>query len=245
MVTFETKCWQGDWERILTTGWLEEVIERCRDPFERRVLHINNVADPEIVARHARRKVEKGVLTGYHVVADHADAALESAGLTAESLGRGYYFSIAELVAIHLCETEYLLHFAGDCIPEAAVDWIPAALAVFAEQPRVRVANLCWNRQYRAAREEAFTRAGDFDIGYGFSDQCYLIPAAPFRAPIYHERHPDTARYPTYGGESFEKRVDAWMRTRRWYRATYRLASYLHIDARHAAIAEQLTRHTL
>ena len=49
-----------------------------------------------------------------------------------------------------------------------------------------------------------------------------------FRAPIYGRWHPSSARYPTYGLDGFERRVDSWMRSEGYLRATYRHASYQH-----------------
>jgi hypothetical protein len=65
-------------------------------------------------------------------------------------------------------------------------------------------------------------------VGFGFSDQCFLVRTADFRAPIYNELNDLSARYPGYGGELFEKRVDAWMRNHGFLRATFKHGTYLH-----------------
>ena len=75
-VTFETKCWEHDWEVLLKTDRLEQMIARNKFPFAQRVLIINNVDDRAEVARHAQAAVDRGVLTAFHVAADHADEAL-------------------------------------------------------------------------------------------------------------------------------------------------------------------------
>ena len=69
---------------------------------------------------------------------------------------------------------------------------------------------------------------GDFYIGRGFSDQCYLVRTEEFRRRIYNESHPASARYPCYGGELFEKRVDSWVRNHGHLLATYKHGHYLH-----------------
>jgi hypothetical protein len=58
-----------------------------------------------------------------------------------------------------------------------------------------------------------------------------MVRTADFRRAIYGEKHPDSARYPGYGGELFEKRVDSWMRNHGHLRATYRHGAYLHESA--------------
>jgi len=230
-VTLETKCWEGDWERILKTDHLRVLAEHNGYPFASRILMINNVSDPAEVCRSAQRAVDDGRLTRFALVEDHADKALDFFGLTRDDLGRGYVYSIAELVAIYLCETEYLLHFSGDSFLPAPCEWIPRALAMFEADHRVRVANPTWNENYQEARRESFDETSDWYIGFGFSDQCYLIRTADFRGRIYGECHPASARYPTYGEELFEKRVDSWMRNHGWVRITYRHGSYHHLRA--------------
>jgi hypothetical protein len=56
----------------------------------------------------------------------------------------------------------------------------------------------------------------------------YLVKTADFKAPIYNETHPESERYPEYGGELFEKRVDSWMRRHDYQRLTFKHGSYIH-----------------
>jgi hypothetical protein len=227
-VTLETKCWQADWKLLLTTNRLEVLAERNAFPFAERVLMINNVDDYSKVVRHADRAVARGWITKYVVVRDHIDEALRFFQLTPEALGKGYVYSVAEFVSVYVCRTPFLLHYAGDSLPAERCDWIPDALELFTRDPRVRVANLTWDHKYEEAGDESVEETDDFYIGFGFSDQCWLVRTADFRAPIYNHSHPASARYPDYGGELFEKRVDAWMRTTGALRGTYKSGSYIH-----------------
>lgn len=228
-VTLETKCWERDWKKILCTDRLQQLSERNLHAFDRHILMINNVEDISQVAHFADVAVADGRITGYVVVQDHAAAALDFFGLTATALGRGYIYSIAELVSIYLCETDYLLHFAGDCLPHAKYEWVSEAIDLFASDGRIRVANLSWNIPGCSVASEAqFGQLGDFYLGYGFSDQCYLIRTKDFRDQIYGETHPSSKRYPKYGGELFEKRVNSWMRNHGFIRATYMHGIYDH-----------------
>ena len=230
-VTLETKCWERDWRLLLTTDRLSVLAERNCFDFAERTLMINNVADRVQVCRYAQRAVDRGVITRYIVVEDHADEALRFFQLTRDALTTGYVYSIAELVSIYLCRTDYLLHYAGDCLPVAPNPWIPAALTYIASRDDLRVANLTWNSNYDEAERESSSQTADFYVGYGFSDQCYLVRTSDFRAPIYNEVHPASERYPDYGGELFEKRVDAWMRNHQYLRATFKHAAYTHLGA--------------
>lgn len=209
-VTLETKCWENDWEFLLKTDRIERMVERSGFNFAKRTLFINNVNNPGKVSSHAQKLVRAGVLTDFHVVAEHEAAALDFFGLSKEALTSGFVYSVAELVGIYLCRTDFLLHFSGDSCPAARTTWIDAALQKFSGDERVKVANLAWNHNYAEAAAEAFDEDDNFYVGYGFSDQMYLVRTADFRSPsVYHETNPASARYPDYGGELFEKRVDA------------------------------------
>jgi hypothetical protein len=230
-VTLATNCWERDWQDILTTDRLELLASRNCHHFTERILTINNVSDPERVRAHAEEAVKLGRIDRYLRTEDYADETLRHFELTLEDFRGGYNYSIAPLVALLQCRSKYLLYFTGDCIPSAANAWIDKALAVFSDDPRVKAANLSWN--HREAAEESLFSSEDFHFGYGFSDQCFLVPVADFRGPIYHEKHVLSERYPSYAGETFEKRVDSWMRNNAYLRATSRHATYKHRLAAH------------
>ena len=229
-VTLETKCWENDWEFLLKTNRIQRLAERCGFEFARKTLLINNVRSPGKVCVAAERLVKTGVISDFHLVSDYETEALDFFGLSKSALGKGYVYSIAELVGIYLSRTEFLLHFSGDSMPApVGAGWIEAALRAFARDPRVKVANLTWNYKYSEAAAESFAQDDDFYIGYGFSDQMYLVRTSDLRSRRpYHEEHELSARYPEYGGELFEKRIDSWMRNHDFRRLTYRHGSYEH-----------------
>jgi hypothetical protein len=206
------------------------MIERCNHAFNQKILYINNVQDYSKVAQVADRLIRSGVIDQYVKVSDYAGEALEFFSLSKDKLGIGYYYSIAELVSIYLTKTEYLLHFSGDSIvsKKTATQWLRDGIETLRNNNNVKVFNLTWNEEYSAAKKEA-----DYDdllngYGFGFSDQMYLIRSADFKKPIYEFYDPASERYPKYGGELFEKRVDSWMRQNNFLRATYKKGSYLH-----------------
>ena len=226
-VTFETKCYEKDWEILLKTGRLEAMIARNHYDFAERILYINNVDDPDKVRKYAERLMDRGVITEHVLVEDFADEALNFFGLDRDSFEGGYYYSIQELVGIYRCRTDYLLHFSGDSILDGTFTWLEKAVDRLRNDQRIKVVNCIWNRKESEAEQESTAQDDDFWVGSGFSDQCYLVKASDFRARIYGEAHPASQRYPVYGGELFEKRVDAWMRTNGYLRCTYKHGSYL------------------
>ncbi|MES9682267.1 hypothetical protein ABWK22_04955, partial [Gottfriedia acidiceleris] len=136
--------------------------------------------------------------------------------------------SISELVSIYLCNTKFLLHFSSDSILEKPFNWIDLSILKLQEDERIKVANPVWNGNIFEAKQESIDEDENFYIGYGFSDQCYLIRTNDFKNKIYNEKNPISERYPIYGGELFEKRVDAWMRNNHFKRITFKHGNYIH-----------------
>jgi hypothetical protein len=231
-LTIETKVWEADWRIILETGRLQRMFSRNNYPHAQRVLFINNVNDYEPVKARCQQLIEEGAIDRYVVVADYADEALAFFQLTKESFGVGYVYSIAELVSIYLCETDYLLHFSGDTCLKASYDWLPQTMALMADNPQVKVATMAWNGRFDQVKRESFSEDADYYYCSGFSDQMYLVRAADFRQPIFSEKHPYSERYPQYGGELFEKRVDSWLRNHDYRRVVWKHGSYRHVSIR-------------
>lgn len=228
-VTFEIKVYENDWEYLLIGDYLDKMINRCNYNFKKKTLFINNVKDRAEVIKHAIKKVEEGVIDCYYIVEEFSNEALNYFDIEKESFNGGYYYSISELVSIYLCDTDYLLHFSSDSyLEDSEINWIDKAIGIFKERDDVIVANPTWNFAYEEAKNESFSEAKDFYVGYGFSDQCYLIRMDVFKNQIFNEKHLDSERYPKYGGELFEKRVDSYMRNHKKLRITSKEISYIH-----------------
>jgi hypothetical protein len=229
-VTFATSCWERDWDILLKTKFLQNKIERNDYDFTKKALIINNVNNRVKVEKYAKEAVDKGVISDYFFVEDYIDEALEYFELTKEAFGKGYCYSNHELASIYLCLTDYLLFYTGDTWLDKKVTWVQSAIAEFEKNPEYKVANLVWNYKFDDAKMEALSELEKFYVGFGFSDQCFLVRNADFKAPIYNEVNTASERYPKYGGETFEKRVDSWMRNHEYLRLTFKQGSYLHED---------------
>lgn len=229
-ITFETKCYENDWPFLLQTTYLDEMIRRCSASFAHKQLIINNVNDINAVCYYADKKVKDGIIDAYYIAEDYAQEALDFFQIEKKSFGRGYYYSIAELVGLYLSRTSYHLHFSSDARMEksAHFNWIKEAILLMEKHPEFVVANPTWNHKYKEAESESESKIDNFYIGYGFSDQCYLVKNELFRNPIYNEHNAYSDRYPSYGGELFEKRVDSYMRNHHLKRLTHKHVSYLH-----------------
>ena len=221
-VTLATNCYEHDWEAVLTTDCLKLFSERNSYQFADRILTINNVVDYDKVCWHADKALEQQLITRYIVVKDYAVEALEFFQLTMDSNNIAYKYSIDKLVNIYLCQTKYILHFCEDSIPQATYNWIPGAISQFDINQQVKAACLSYGAGYPSD-------GGDFHVEPRcFSDHCYLIRTTDLRAPIYNEPYPTPNQYPSHAGDSFEKRVNAWMENHGYMIATYKHGRYDH-----------------
>lgn len=229
-LTIETKIWEGDWELILKTNRLEKLFKRCSHSSAKKILYINNVNSIPRVTEYIKPLINRRIIDQYVVVEEHANKALEHFGLKAEDLGIGYYYSIAELVSIYLCDTKYLLHFSSDTLPQSnhGKEWIHDCLKVLEHNSKVMVCNLTWDKRFKEAKKESLFEDDSFYYGPGFSDQMYMIRSNDFKQKIYFDKNTVSERYPKYGGDLFEKRVDSWMQNNDFLRATHKKSFYLH-----------------
>jgi len=205
------------------------MIDNCNYKFDRKILYINNVNDISKVKRIAQKKVDNGIIDKYIIVEEYAAKTLIFFNINKSCFKDGYYYSIAELVSIYLCETDYILHFSSDaCIMKDSHEWIKKTMSLMNEHKEYFVANPTWDMNFEGAKSESFDETDQNYIGFGFSDQCYLVRTSDFRNHIYNETNSESERYPKYGGELFEKRVDAYMRNHNLYRITSKYTAYIH-----------------
>lgn len=227
-VSFFTKCWERDWRRVLDRGGARVQAARCLYPFAARTVLINNVADRKQLHEAGDHAILRGDIDAYAFVEDEIDRTLDFFRLTRKALGKGYVYSICEMTEILLARTPYLVHFAGDVALPGPAGWIRRGVEILQADPQIAVVNPVWNGRLWEARAESIEDRGDHYVGYGFSDQAYLVRVVDFRADILRETHPASKRYPSYGGDLFEKRVDSWMRNHDRLRATFKEVMYRH-----------------
>ncbi len=231
-VCIETKCWQGDYKTILHSGYLSEIFNRNLYPFDNRILFINNISPTHwtLIGDLANDRLLDKEIDSFYFVDNYVDSALIRFKLTKESLGCGYVYSSAELVSLITMkeQADFIVHYSSDSILERKYDWITLALELFDKHHDLLVVNPCWNGRYYEAKNESIAEHSTHYLGYGFSDQCYMVKVNSIISADLNCTHPASDRYPRHGGESFEKRVDSFMRTNGLLRATLKDISYIH-----------------
>jgi hypothetical protein len=229
-VTFETKCYFNDWEFLLKKGRLSKMISNCNYDFSSRRLFLNNFGDYTEVKCYTEDLIKNNVIDEYFIVSDYAKEAMDFFNLDKNGFKGGYYYSIAELVSIYLCKTDFLLHFSSDAImqKDCKINWIKSAIELMNSRDDVVVANPTWDFKFKEVKSESDAEDEDWFYSYGFSDQSYLIKTEDFRKDVFNEINEQSERYPKYGGELFEKRVDSYMRNHGLKRITSKHCSYIH-----------------
>ena len=231
-VTYATSCYEGDWKYVLSDDRLADLKKYNNYEFENRWLILNNIKNetrPKVEER-IQKAFEMGVFDRAIYAEDHVEETYNALGLQADQIGVEYKYSISEWVGITLCPSKYFLFYFSDCIQTDLVDWITPSVDLLDDFDFIKVANPLWNNCVDGARSESRWETNDFFFGDGFSDQCFLVKTSDFRDHIYNEYHPESHRYPTYTGNSFERRVFCWMRNNNHLRATYKGANYDHVN---------------
>ena len=228
MLTFETKVWENDWEYVLKNNYIDKMIANCNYKVDRKHIIINNIKNRKEVEKHCEIKIKEGIIDDFYCVEDYSDKVLDFFEIDINSFKGGYIYSIAELLGIYLCKTEFLLHFSSDSyLKKNNYNWIEEGIKIMQNNPDIIVANPTWNKKYAEAKSESSGEINNFFVGTGFSDQCYLIKNESFRKNIYNEKNKLSERYPEYGGELFEKRVDSFMKNNNKLRITHKNDFYI------------------
>ncbi|HLX89807.1 MAG TPA: hypothetical protein VKR22_15285 [Acidimicrobiales bacterium] len=227
-------CFERTIGLVTSTPVLTDLAKALAYPFARRTLLVNNVADPGRWSADLDRLVAEGAVDRWLSVADELPAALATTGLRPRDIRHRRHWTDFGLVTVALPGPPYVCY----CDPEIEFtvpgDWIGPAIELMQRDRSVAVANPRWAHG-PPPEERADERVGEFLVGYGFTDQIFLLDRREFAAPIYRSRVPVSLRSPAslrYPGAAdsfvFEMRVDAYMRTRRRRRATHTTVTYAH-----------------
>jgi len=228
-VDFVTNVFERTYRKVLQPGVIAARVADHQFAFARRVVLVNNVTDSAAVEKLLGPLVASGEITEYYFVSALLESALNQVGLRRIEIEKTIHYTDCSLVAVTLCGSSHLLYSDADVFLREPQNWIEPGLQLMATDKRVAVVNPKWvtsevNPEMREAK-------GDFNLGYGFSDQLYLLRREEFSRPIYRHFVPISYRYPfSHISPIFEQRVDAYMRAKGRLRATYQLATYVHDD---------------
>jgi hypothetical protein len=257
-ITFASNCYEKDYKYIMNTDWAGKLfLSDDRGAFDYRMMSIGNVNSREKVLEEIKKTGFNKYEIDFYFSDDFAENVYRtyekcsrSSFVRKVSLWKrlkvlirdkkwisksydGYNYGIGCMCAILRCKTEWLLYCTEDVILSPDLTWIHEAVKIMNENDNFFVANPLWNDDIQNIEKQSEGEIEDFYIGQGFSDQCFLINAKRLKniAGLYAEKNDVSEKYyPYYGGNCFERRINAYMRNHDLKRLTYKYASYNHDD---------------
>lgn len=226
-VSFETKCYEKDWTHVLKSDKIIKLLDNCNYFFNKKTVYINNVNNILEVSKFADKLISKNIIDEYIIVEKHSKDALNFFDIDINSFKGGYYYSISELVGIYLSDSDYIVHFSSDSDMVNKYDWISESINKMINNDNISIANPSWSKNIDWLNSIHDDELFYYELG-GFSDQCYLINSNEFKKKIYNEFNIKSQRFPPYGGESFEKRVDSYLLNNNKIRIISKNAFYIH-----------------
>jgi len=233
-VSFFTCCYEADWEFFLKEGRLKKMIERCNYRFANRSLIINNVKNKAQVEQYALSAIEEGVIDNFYFSGEYIDEALNKFSLQRRDFKLdgydGYWYSLGPLTAVYLCETPYLLYFAGDCmLPETfSLNWIEKGIEILNSNRKVICMTPTWAYNKGELQSDALGEDAFCYYDQGFSDQVFLIKTESFASWIYQEYNAKSEVFPIYGGNHFERKIFCFINNRQLLRGVFKTIFYTH-----------------
>lgn len=227
-VDLVVNTFERSYRSVLAPGFFPAIAEQNCFRFARRVALINNVTSPDDAVRRAQALVDAGELDEYHRVAARLPEALAVTQPEPADLQRFPHYTDCSLVAVTLLGSPFLLYWDADIHLDEPHDWITPSVELMEQDGSVLVCSPRWTGDVNLERQTMY-RSGSFALGWGFSDQLYLVRRADLARPIYRERCSASLRFPLSAVRfAFEARVDAYMRHHGRLRGVYLNARYSH-----------------
>lgn len=225
-VTLSTKCWEGDYRRLLDAAALDELFAGF-GPAARRQVVLNRIDDRAEAQRRAEALVAAGRLDAYAWAEERWPAVADRLQVPTTWFGAAWPYAVPELVELDLATTAVVAHIAGDVRIEPGPDWLPRAVAELAHAAAVAPVS---PSRVELVRPEARGGATGWVDNADFSDQLFVVRRDDLLRPqVVTATHPATGRYPKPGGAlTFEARVGAWLRATGGRRRIDVTRGYLH-----------------
>ena len=216
-IAFQTSCYEKSYQHLLIDKTVYHYLSQfSEDTFQEKHIIVNNVSSAIGITRIKQAIGEFDDIN--FVFSDaRAEEVLKFFNLSISDFGSSLYYSLQHFTGIFRTTCDYLFHVSEDCgIDNLDSNFIKESIEMLESNEKYIIAMPRWCNEDNAI-EKAEPDKGNFFIQYGFTDQIYIIKTKKFKEDIYHYSHPRSTRYPSYGGECFEKRVDSFMRCNQYY----------------------------
>ena len=213
-IAFQMSCYEKSYNHVLKNGIFRHNLSLFQDiNFEEKTIIVNNVSNYDNI-----NSLIKDFSDIYFIFADEKpEITLDFFNLSLADFPIGLYYSLQHFTGIHYTQCDYLFHISEDCgIDNLDSKFIEESIDMLESNEKYIIAMPRWCKDDNAI-EKAEQGNDKFFVQYGFTDQIYIIKTKKFKEDIYHYNHPMSDRYPKYGGECFEKKIDSFMRCNKYY----------------------------
>jgi hypothetical protein len=226
-ICFQTTCYEKDYSLLLEKGLLENYLSHFPEiSFSEKRILINNVKNPKKIDKLINSKFPE---FSYVFTDDQKQNVINYFDLDSKVINVGLYYSIQHFTGVYCTDCDYLFHIGGDNnIEHLDSNFIRESIDILESNDSYIIAMPRWGEDpTKGAIEEAIRSDHNFFVEFGFTDQIYILKVNEFKNKIYNYSHPDSSKYPLYGGELFEKRVNSFMRTMGKYRVVHKNYFYM------------------
>jgi hypothetical protein len=224
-ISFST-CIYDKTKDILSNGFLRNQLNIINYPFDEKTIIVNQTNDRGYIIG-----LVKTYFPDFNIrfTEDDYIDVLKYFNLTKEKVNPGYWYSIQNFNMIYHATSDYNFHASSDCsIREIDRNFIKDSIDIMEERNDIISSMPSWEQSYYGPREECIFELDNFYGELGFTDQIYFSKIKEFKQDIYNQYHNDSNKFPGYGTESFERRVDSHMRINKKYRIVHKKSYYIH-----------------
>lgn len=224
-VSFSINVYEGNYQKVLLDGFLKQQLDIIDYDFCDKNITLTDISDKEYIIN-----IIKSEFPNFKIydTSCNQEEVLNYFNLKIEDIQPSYY-SIQYFNQIYNNISDYHFHTTSDCsLIQYDKKFINDAIDVMEYDNRIISGMPSWNSRFQDRKNESIFSIGDFFAEEGFTDQIHLIKMSEFKKDIYHYKHQKSDRYPAYGGECFEKRIDSYMNTFNKYRIVHNKSYYIH-----------------
>ena len=157
---------------------------------------------------------------------------------------RGYYYSIANFSQILLSKSDYVMYICEDIsIVHPSESFIPDSIEAIESNIDCIATSMNWSwptlpkemgSDHDAAEEEEYAtnpphRNEKFYLTNGFGDHIYFSKREKLLNIDYNTHDPFVNRFPSYSGNSFDKRLNSHQTINKMFRYVHKRLHYAHV----------------
>lgn len=227
MITLTTIIYEGNFEEILRSeSWF---FKFTNTNITNKCLIINNITSIDSFNNKLARLYEEGLIFDVVYVKHTANNAIRYFKLDLDENSLGYNYTIPYFVMLLHIKTPYVLNIASDCMNDLLVtnDYINESINILSTEDKLTSTMVSWiknnhimeNYKTVGQHEEIETfgilntpqiNVPMFNVRANFTDQFFLANVKKLKQIDYLISQNHTNKIyngPSYGGNSFEKRI--------------------------------------